>query len=144
NAATAMVSRNTDPSVPLTVALASSVPSRVSVPATVTIAAGQTTANFHIGAIDNGLADGDQTVALSASQHGFTTGTATVTINDDDGPTLTLAISPTTLSEGAGAAAATGTITRNTDPSQPLPVSINSSDPARATVPNAITIPAGA
>ncbi len=59
-------------------------------------------------------------------------------------PSLALTLSPHTIAENAGAGAATGTVTRNNmDLSQPLTVSLGSSDTTQAAVPASVTIPAG-
>jgi|GEM_PF-2234808 len=57
--------------------------------------------------------------------------------------TLDVQVSPDAFWESAGAGAATGTVTRTGDLSQPLVVSLSSSDPSSATVPATVTIPAG-
>jgi fibronectin type 3 domain-containing protein len=112
--------------------------------------------------------EGSQVANVSTNSGQFKTLTFTVTVTDnqltvrflDTGgrtpqlalnalkvvkvmPGLTLSINPTTVSEGAGATAATGTVTRAGDLSQPLSVTLTSSDTTEATVPATVTIPAG-
>lgn len=83
-AATGTVTRTGDVTQSLTVTLASSDTSEASVAATVTIAANQTSATFDVSAIDDAIADGSQTVTLTASATNFTSGTTSVTVTDDD------------------------------------------------------------
>ena len=64
-------------------------------------------------------------------------------MTDNDVPTLTLTIAADSVVENAGAAATTATVTRNTDTSYPLTVSLSSSDITAARVPLSVTIPAG-
>jgi uncharacterized delta-60 repeat protein len=57
-------------------------------------------------------------------------------------PALTLSVLPPAVSEAAGANAALGTVTRDGDLTQPLTVTLSSSDATEATVPASVTIPA--
>jgi hypothetical protein len=70
----------------LTFSLSSSVPSRLTVPATATILAGQPSATFDLTLVDNDVQDGDQTVTVTASADGFTNVTAAILVIDDDTP----------------------------------------------------------
>src|SRR5262249_34189768 len=86
--ATAYVTRNTSTANPLVVTLASSDPSKASVPSTVTIPAGQSTVSFMVNAIDAHTPDGLQHVQISASATGLDTGIASLGITDVDLPDL--------------------------------------------------------
>ena len=68
----------------LTVSLLSSDPSEATVPATITIPAGQITANFTITAVDDSEPDGSQSVNLSATASSHTGNTSTLTVTDDE------------------------------------------------------------
>ncbi len=83
-AATGTVTRSGDTTSPLAVALASGDPSEATVPASVTILAGQASATFAIDAMDDAVVDGSQTVTLTASASGLADATTTVTVTDDD------------------------------------------------------------
>jgi uncharacterized delta-60 repeat protein len=61
------VTRNGDMSEPLVVALASNDTTEASVPSTVTIPAGQSSAQFFVSVVDDDILDGAQTVQISAS-----------------------------------------------------------------------------
>ena len=67
----------------LTVALASDTPSRLTVPPTVTVAAGSTSATFAMSAPDNTSLDGAQTVTVTASAAGFTGASASTSVLDN-------------------------------------------------------------
>jgi hypothetical protein len=68
----------------LVVALASSDVSEATVPTTITIVAGQTSATFPVIPIDDVEADGTQTVTITATAAGFVDGNATATVADND------------------------------------------------------------
>jgi subtilisin-like proprotein convertase family protein len=66
------------------VTLLSSDPSAATVPASVTVLNGQTTATFSIAAVDDLDPDGPQTSVISASAGGYTAGNFVVTVNDNE------------------------------------------------------------
>ncbi|MEO5804588.1 MAG: putative Ig domain-containing protein [Verrucomicrobiota bacterium] len=70
----------------LVVSLASDDTSELTVPTTVTLVAGKTSAAFNLSVIDDGLADGTQTVSVVATAIGFSNGTQTMMILDDEIP----------------------------------------------------------
>lgn len=82
-AATGSVVRTGATTEALIVNLSSSDVSEVTVPGTVTIPAGQSSANFDITAVDDTFPDGNKPAILTASATGATAGTVTVTVNDD-------------------------------------------------------------
>jgi hypothetical protein len=87
-AATGTVSISAPLEIPLTIFLASSDTSEATAPATVTIAAGQTSSPaFAITAVDDVDSDGPQQVVLTASAAGYTNGTSTLTVTDNE-PTV--------------------------------------------------------
>ena len=143
NAASGSVTRSTSTTSALTVTLSSSDTRYAKVPTTVTIPAGSSFVTFGVTAVDDGLVSGPHTVTIKATASGFTSGSQNVTVTESDVPTLDLTINPRTFSEGAGANAALGTVTRNTDTSTALTVSLSSNNTGSATVPTAVTIPAG-
>jgi hypothetical protein len=69
---------------PLIVALSSDKTGKMTVPASVTIAAGQKSATFSMTVVNNTLRDGAQVVQLTASADDFTSGGASVTVLDND------------------------------------------------------------
>ena len=76
----------------LTVALSAAPAGAVSIPAFVTFAAGQSTATFTIGAIDDGVAAGSRVATITASAEGLAPSSATITIIDASAPDLALGI----------------------------------------------------
>ncbi|MCY2977565.1 MAG: dockerin type I domain-containing protein, partial [Planctomycetota bacterium] len=111
------------------------------VPATVTIPVGSTSATFTVTAVNDVIADGNQSSIITASASGFVSGNAQVTVVDDETATLVLAMTTSSILENGGTT--TGTITRNTPSSSALIVNLSSSDPTAATVPATVTIPVG-
>lgn len=89
NASTGTVTRDGDLSQALVVTLTSSDTTEATTPATVTIPAGQTSANFAIAAVDDSIIDNTQTSVITASANGYRSGTATLSVTDNDAPTFT-------------------------------------------------------
>jgi hypothetical protein len=141
--ATATLTRSTYTAAPLTVAIINSDSSRITVPASVTIPEFSNSVTFPVDAVDNSLAEGEQTVTVSAHKPGFASAQAAVKVTDDEVPSLTLSANPATFSEGAGATASTITVSRNTSTDADLQVQLSSSNSAAATVPDSVTIPSG-
>ncbi len=131
---------NSDIGQPLIVTLNSSDTTEATVPASVTIAADETSATFTISAVDDNLLDGQQTVSITASAPAFAeSGIASVSVLDYE--TLVITFDTDSISERGGTA--TATLTRsNTDTTSPLTVNLTSSDTTKATVPISVTIPA--
>ncbi len=128
-----------------TVNLLSSDTSEITVPATVTIADGKSSATFDIAAVEDTVIDGTKTVTITASGTGFVSASKTVDVTDNETgtPALSLSLDKSTVSEGDGATAATATVSRNTEPTDALTVTLTSSNTSVATVPTTVTIPAG-
>ena len=83
NASTATLSITQAPSQNLTANLTSSDTSELTVPATATIPAGQTTVTFPVSAVDDAISDSPQTVTLTATS-GNLSATATATVTDNE------------------------------------------------------------
>ncbi len=116
--------------------------SEISIPSSVTILAGQATADFDIDAVDDDLLDGPQGVTIAATAAGLHAGQGTVTVNDHE--QLAISVAPNSFSETAGTGAGIGTVQRNnTDIDQALTVYLQSADESKVRVPDAVTIPAG-
>jgi hypothetical protein len=141
---TATVIRNTDTTNALLVNLSSNDANEATVPATVAIAAGQTTsAAFAVTAMDDTNVDGDgtQVVTITASEDNHASGTDTINVTDDDTAMLTISIVDDSISENGGSS--TVTVTRNTDTTNALVVNLLSNDASVATVPTTVAIAAG-
>ena len=107
--------------------------------------------HFNLGPVDNANVDGDRTVNITAAVYisscscnasGESVGVVSVplTILDNDGAALTLSASTSTVKEGDKV---TLTISRNTDTTEPLTVSLSSDYSEGLTYPSSVTIPAG-
>lgn len=141
---TVTVTRNTDTTNELVVDLASTDTSRLTVPATVTIPAGQSSVTFTATTVDNDNVDGDEAVSVTANSTGFLEGSESITVTEDDGLALTVTINTDTADEDGGSAATTAVISRNSTAATDLVVALSSSNTSRLTVPATVTIPSGA
>ena len=125
---------------PLTVSLASSDNTRATVPATVTIAVGQTSAVVPITITNTGLLDAPEAVTITASAPGCLAAVGTIQIHS--GLTATLSVSlPASAAENGGSL--TGTVTASAAPTQNVTVSLSSNGASHLTVPATVILPAG-
>ena len=123
----------------LVVTVSSSDSTEATVPATVTIPAGQASTVVPVTVQRDGIVDGSQQATIAVSADGFSPGSVVLTVLDTDVQHLGLVIDPTTLSEGESA---NGTVFRDTINNQPLVVTLTSSSPSQLGVPSTVTIPA--
>ena len=142
-ATTGTVMRNTPTAAPLVVSLLSNNINKLTVPATVTIPAGQTSATFPVSVIDDNQIDGNTTVTVTAASPGFLTGSDSAVVIDDNIPTLSLTLAQQTVSEAAGPDATTGTVAITSPASQPITIALDSSNTSAASVPATVVIDAG-
>ncbi|WP_170266512.1 Ig-like domain-containing protein [Brevifollis gellanilyticus] len=106
-AAVGTVRRYGDVTGALTVQLVSADVSETTVPASVVIAAGESSATFDLAAVNDVLADGNQQVLLAAAGPGVSLATVVVTVQDDgDLPTPTLLLTEIQSSQSAAPGAA--------------------------------------
>ena len=129
-----------DLSQPLTASLSSGDTSEAILPTTVEIPAHAVSAAFIIEAVDDLLLDGQQNVTITASAGGYVDATGSLEVTDHE--TLAVSIPTIPISENGGSAIGTVTRSNTDDLSQPLTVSLFSSDTSEADVPASITIPA--
>ena len=142
-AGTATLTRNADLSDPLVVSLTSDNVNKLTVPATLTIPAGQASYSFALTTVNDQRIDGPTTVTVGASCDGFLPASQTLTVSDDNVPQLSLSLADQSVSEAAGAGATTGTVAVPVALANPLYISLSSSDTDAATVPASVVIPAG-
>jgi hypothetical protein len=128
------------PLVDLVVNLVSSNPSKVTVPATVTIPAGQTNGDFDITIIDNTLLDGTVVVTVSASAPGYSGCAGNITVFDNESAALYVTL-PLSATEGDGQIQCA--VTSSAAPVNPIPVSLSCSDTNSLQLPASAVIPAG-
>lgn len=101
------VSRTGSTTSDLVVSLATSDATEATVPTTVTIPAGQTSATFPITAVNDTFPDGNQTVILTATATDATSGTVTLTVQDD-GDVLAAMVMLTEVSSSSSNTAPSG------------------------------------
>jgi hypothetical protein len=110
----------------------------------VTIPDGSVSTSFVVTPIDDGDAEGSETViATLSTSTAYYVGSSnfdTVTITDNEAA-LTVSIQAPSITEGAGGT--TATVRRNSNTTDPLIVNLQSDDVTEASVPATVTIPAG-
>ena len=119
----------------LVVTLASSDPSRLSVPSTISLVDGQAIGLFTMTAVDNSIPDGPQFVTITATVAGYTSGSGVIEVIDDEDPagfTIMETGGNTVVSE-------TGTtdtfdVVLNVAPTSDVVLLISSADTGEATV----------
>ncbi|MFZ4733435.1 MAG: Ig-like domain-containing protein, partial [Pirellulales bacterium] len=89
------------PSGDIVVSLVSSDVTEATVPATVTIPAGELSVTFPITAVDDSQPDRGQVVTITATATAFVPASAAITVNDDEGPKI-IALTPPDDSTGVG------------------------------------------
>ncbi len=139
-AQTGTVTASPAPAADLVVALGSNMPSRATVPASVTILAGQTSATFALTIGDDAVLNGTASVVVAASASGYAGGSAVISIFDNETATLSVSL-PASATEGDGSVQ--GTVTVSAVPAAAIAVSLTSSDPSAALPPAVVLIPAG-
>ena len=125
----------------LTISLVSSDITEVTVPASVVIPKGSTSANFDMTIIDDTDVDGTQTVTITASASG--SGSINDSIFVYDNWELAAVSIPATATEGDGLLADQGTVTISQANDSDLTISLSSSNTKIVTVPATILIPQG-
>jgi hypothetical protein len=140
-ATSATVTRNSsDSSADLIVGLANGDDTEISIPATVTIPANQTSISFDIDAVDDDLLDGRQTATISVSATGFQPTSDSLEVLDHE--PLSVVVSDASIVENDGPQATIGTVTRSNldDLSQPLTVALTNGDDTEIAIPATVTI----
>jgi hypothetical protein len=132
------VTRNTDTTEALTVTLINSDNSQLTIPTTVTIPIGSTSANFTITAVDDTLIELPKNYTVIATAQGFVSSSDTLAVLDNDAVTLSLSIETNNINENGGKILAT--VTRNIVTDTPLQVQLSSNDTTEATVPSTVII----
>ncbi len=123
---------NTDNGTALLVTLVSSDTTEATVPATVTIPAGQSSATFDIDAVADLTVDGTKEVTVTATAAGYGEGSDTVNVIDDD--TAGITVGPTAgLTTTEGGVTATFTIELHSQPTADVTIGLTSSDTTEGT-----------
>ncbi len=137
----ATVTRNSGTAGNLLVTLSSSDVTEATVPATVTIPIGSASTTFTVMGVVDAIVDGMQTVTITASAIGFTSGNDTIVVTDGDVATLSVLINQNSILENGDSSQAT--VSRNNGTFGNLLVNLGSSDVTEAMVPATVTIPNG-
>ncbi len=124
------------------VALSSTDPTEATVPATVTIPEGSTSASFDVTIVDDAEIDGDRTATITAHVVNWIDGSDAIVVHDNDGA-ITVQV-PEKVWEGQGTLAGAGTILLDGTLPADLPVSLLSDDTTELRVPATVVVPAGA
>jgi hypothetical protein len=124
----------------VTVALASSDTSELTVPPSVVIPAGQTNGLFNLTVVNDAQLDGTQTSVIEATAFGFTLATRMVSVHDNEVATLAV-LSPSPVNEGTGSFSATLTVSAPV--STNVVVGLSSSAPSELQVPAFVILPPG-
>jgi hypothetical protein len=104
-----------------------------------TILAGTGSGRVHITPINDSRIDGQQSITVTASAPGATSGSTTVLVNDNEQRTLSFTLPPLIIEGGTGG----GSVIIPGSMTTPLVVNLASSNPAKLTVPATVTIAAG-
>lgn len=122
--------------------LSSSAVGTLTVPATVTIPAGQTSATFTMTATNDTLVNLGRLLTITASGTGVSGTSKTITVTDDEpAPVMTLSI-PATLKEGESPTN-NGTLSLNVAATTAITVNFSPSVSNELSAPSSISIPAG-
>ncbi len=114
-------------------------PSRLRVPNSVVIPAGQASVTFQAQAIDNQIRDDAQPVRITVAAAGLGESSLNVLVTDDE--SLQLTFSPTIISEAGGIT--TGTLTRFGDLSKAVAFALSHNQPGKVNLPTQVTLRAG-
>ena len=124
----------------LTATLTSSDPTQVTVPASITILAGQTNATFDLTVLDDGILDGTQIATIAATVPGLGSGSANISIFDKETATLQVLL-PASVTKGQGSIM--GTVQVSAPVGANVIVSLSSSSSALIQVPSSVLISNG-
>lgn len=139
----ATIARDLTTSTELVVSLGSPNAGQLLLPASVTLAAGQSSKVFAVIATDDTLVETNRSCVVEAVAPGFLKATAAITVIDNDLPEFRLSLQPVSVSEGAGIEAAIATVSRGSPSARSLSVALANSNPAAVTVPDRVVIPSG-
>jgi hypothetical protein len=137
-----MVSLGMPSPIAVSVALSSSDPSKVAVPASVLLPAGSDRAVFDLTVLDDATLGGTAQVLIRAEVAGYFAGEDKIIVADNETATLTVHL-PRKAREGGGRTPERGIIRSSARPQRPVIVQLRSSDPDELEVPATVTRQAG-
>lgn len=126
----------------LVIHLSSDKPLEITIPTTVTIPAGRTSAEFDITVLDDSLLNGVRTVTVTASDPNEGFASAMIKVNDNETAVLNISV-PENAAEGDGVLSDQGLVTVSAAPDCDILVFLSSDDTTEVSVPATVTIPAG-
>jgi hypothetical protein len=126
----------------LTAHLHSSDTSELTVPATVTIPFGSSSAQFLMTVVDDAIVDFTQDVEIHATGPGYGAGCGLIGVQDDERCTVTFT-APASTVEGAGTLSNQGEINLSIDVGQATTFKLASSDTTEIQVPASVTLASG-
>ena len=112
----------------------------LTVPANVTILAGQSNATFNISVVNDAELDGTQLAQLTVSASGYSSAGGFINVLDNETATLRLNV-PTNVTEGDGTLLAA--VISSAAPTANILVSLSSSDTSEIQVPSSVVLAAG-
>jgi len=134
-----VVNRSGDFLTQVVVTLATSVAGQVTIPATVTIPAGQSSVSFNLNTINNAILQGTRVVEITASAASFANAVNSISIFDDEISKLTAVLSKSSPTEGETIEM---TVKRDLITAQDLSVSIATNKPNQWSFTAPVVIPA--
>lgn len=126
----------------LAVSLLSDDPSELTLPASVTIPGGQTSAVFDLNIVDDVLLDGSRAVTISAAADGYQSGADMIQVHDSESEVLMVTV-PAAASEGDGVLAGQGTVSVGRAVDEDVIVTLISDVIDEVEVPPTVTVSAG-
>ena len=114
--------------------------SRIAIPTTVTIAAGQSAVVFYMPVTDNEVLDNDSIINISIDGNGYEAVSGQLVIEDNEFPNLSVTASKSVVNEGETFQL---TITTSRASAQHIVVTLMSENSKRFSFPSQVTIPAG-
>ncbi len=134
-----IVTRSGNYSADLTVGVVASVTGQITIPATVTIPANQSSVLFNLNTVNNTILEGSRDVAVIASAPAYSNSSKIITILDDEIPSLSPQLSKTTATEGETIEL---TVTRDLVTNKDLTVSLSTNKSSQWKFPATLVIPA--
>lgn len=123
--------------------LQSSLPVYLTVPATVTIPAGQTSAGFTLTAPQNTKIETSHLADVTATYTGAVPVVTSISVVDDETRNLTLTLNTSSISEGDAAVPAAGYVSISGTLTTPVVITLQSADTSELLISPTVTIPAG-
>ncbi len=127
----------------LEVFLAASDLGEIAIPAKLTIPAGQTNAAFAVTNLDDAKLDGSQTVTVTVTAPGYSTGSAQIVNDDNETSALSVSFRIAGADVSAGVLADWGEVTTGAPVDKAVVVELHSSNTNRVQVPSQTVISAG-